>query len=124
MNTRDPKLIALQFNEFINARDLEGLTSLMSETHTFIDSANDEYHGKDVMTEGWNEFFRRYPDYTNVFTKVCSRDNLVVMIGYSTCSNEPELDGPALWTTIIENDLVAEWRVYDDTEENRKKFDV
>ena len=124
MNKKDPKLVALQFNDCINARDLDGLTAFMTDDHTFIDSVNKEHRGKATMTKGWQEFFRRYPDYKNIFTTVCSRDNRVIMIGYSTCSNEPKLGGPALWTAIIENDLVAEWRVYDDTEDNRNKLGV
>jgi hypothetical protein len=31
MNTRDPKLTALQFNECINHQDIDGMTSLMGE---------------------------------------------------------------------------------------------
>jgi len=37
MNSRDPKLIVLLFNECINNQDVEELTSLMTEDHTFID---------------------------------------------------------------------------------------
>lgn len=33
MNIRDPKLIALQFNEFINNQDIEGLSGLMTDDH-------------------------------------------------------------------------------------------
>lgn len=39
MNTKDPKLIALQFNECINKQDIKGLSSLMTDDHTFIDRA-------------------------------------------------------------------------------------
>lgn len=62
-----------------------------------------------------------YPDYENHFSTLESRDNLVLIIGHSTCSIEP-VDGPALWTAKIENDLVAEWRVYFDTIDNRIKL--
>lgn len=43
------------------------------------------------------------------------------MVGHSECSEEI-LDGPALWTAVIKDGRVQEWRVYDDTEENRKKL--
>jgi len=33
----DPKLIALQFNEFINQQNIPGLTILLMEDHRFID---------------------------------------------------------------------------------------
>ena len=75
------------------------------------------------MIEGWLDFFDRYPDYKNHFSRVESRGDFVVIEGYSTCSYDP-LDGPALWTAKVENDLVAEWRVYLDTEENRKMLNL
>lgn len=121
MNEKDPKLIVLQFNECINNQDIKGLADLMTEDHVFIDSSDDVHGGKEFMTQGWIDFFNQYPDYRNHFSTVESRDNLVLVIGHSTCSFEP-LDGPALWTAKVENGLVAEWRVYLDTIENRKKL--
>jgi ketosteroid isomerase-like protein len=121
MSKKDPKLIVLQFNECINTQDIDGLSNLMSDNHVFIDSSDDVHTGKDSMVKGWIEFFYSYPDYRNHFPKIESRENLVLIIGFSTCSHKP-LDGPALWTAKIENDLVAEWRVYLDTKENRAKL--
>jgi ketosteroid isomerase-like protein len=121
MSKKDPKLIVLQFNECINTQDIDGLSNLMSDNHVFIDSSDDVHTGKDSMVKGWIEFFNTYPDYRNHFPKIESRENLVLIIGFSTCSHKP-LDGPALWTAKIENDLVAEWRVYLDTKENRAKL--
>jgi predicted SnoaL-like aldol condensation-catalyzing enzyme len=94
---------------------------LMAEDHLFIDSSDDVHKGKEMMVKGWNDFFNQYPDYRNHFSVVESRDNLVLVIGHSTCSHE-SLDGPALWTAKVENDLIAEWRVYLDTVENRQKL--
>lgn len=37
MNSKDPKLVALQFNECINNQDLNGLALLMTDDHAFID---------------------------------------------------------------------------------------
>ena len=124
MNKKDPKLVVLQFNECINNQDIIGLADLMADDYVFIDSS-DDYHsgGKKVMVEGWQEFFDLYPDYRNHFSILESRDNLVFVIGYSTCSYQ-QLDGPALWTAKVENDLVAEWRVYLDTAENREKLNL
>ena len=119
MGNRDPILIVLQFNECINNRDLQGLADLMTEDHVFIDSSDVVHEGKKFMVKGWNDFFNHYPDYQNHFSILESRENRVYIIGHSTCSYEP-LDGPALWTAKVENDLIAEWRVYLDNEINRK----
>ena len=122
MNKKDPKLIALQFNECINEQNLSGLSDLMTEDHTCI--IKEETHiGKETMTELWKQFFDMLPDYKNHFTRIESRENLVIIVGFSTCSHKP-LEGPALWTARIENDRVAEWRIYDDTKENRKDLKI
>ena len=119
MDERDPKLVVLLFNECINNQDINGLSDLMAEDYVFIDSSDDYYaDGKEAMVSGWQEFFDLYPDYQNHFSMVLSRENLVLVAGHSTCSYR-NLDGPALWTAKIDNDLVAEWRVYLDTAENR-----
>ena len=123
MNTVDPKLIALQFNEFINRQDIVGLTGLMTGGHTFIDRKGEVDEGKESMTKGWMSFFESFPDYRNTFESVHSRGALVVLYGYATweIGGDPDY---AIWTAKIENDLVAEWRIYEDTEENRAKFNL
>jgi len=123
MNTKDPKLTALQFNEHINNQDIKALSGLMTDSHTFIDREDEVTRGKEPMTKGWIEFFRSFPDYRNIFTRVESQDNLVILIGYATWSNGTQPDH-GLWTARIENDLVAEWRIYADTEENRKRLNI
>ena len=123
MNKRDPKIIALLFNECINNQELDGLTNLMSDDYTFIDSKNKIHPSKEDGIKGWGEFFSTYPDYRNNFSKIILKEDLVIIIGYSTCSYEP-LDGPALWTARVRNDLIAEWRIYDDTQENREKLGI
>ncbi|MFX1548560.1 MAG: nuclear transport factor 2 family protein [Promethearchaeota archaeon] len=122
MNTRDPKITALLYNEYINTRNLEGVISLMAENHRFIDSKN-RVENKEQMEKSWKEFFFEYPDYKNIFHTVISRDNLVILLGHSECS-EPVLDGPAIWSAKIENDQVSEWRIYDDTKENRSRLNI
>jgi ketosteroid isomerase-like protein len=102
-------MVALRFNEKINERDLDGLVKLMTDDHIFIDNSGEV--GRN-MKEGWRRFFRDYPDYRNIFTSVAVKDNVVIMIGYSTCSNEPRLNGPNMWTAKARDGLVFEWRVY------------
>jgi hypothetical protein len=108
MDAFDVMMVALGFNEKINQRNLVGLVKLMTTDHTFIDNSGDVY--KD-MKEGWREFFENNPDYRNIFTSVTVKDNVVVMVGYSTCSNERRLNGPSIWTAKIRGGRVSEWRV-------------
>jgi predicted SnoaL-like aldol condensation-catalyzing enzyme len=123
MNSKDPKLTALQFNECINNQDIKGLSNLMTEDHTLIVREGDVVKGKEPNTNGWTGFFNQFPDYKNIFTRVESRDDLVIIIGYANWSKEP-VEDHVIWTAKIQDDLVAEWRIYEDTEENRKKFNI
>ena len=45
------------------------------------------------------------------------------MIGHSECTEET-LHGPAIWTAIIEDNLVAEWWVYEDIKEVRLRLGI
>lgn len=118
-----PSAIALRFNGYINFRNIDGLQSMMTEDHTFIDSANDVHAGKEMMVTGWKEFFDTYPDYRNIFTRLFERGNFVIILGYSMCSYSP-LDGPAIWSARIRDGNLSEWRVYLDTKENRAHLQI
>jgi ketosteroid isomerase-like protein len=117
----DAMMVALRFNESINAGDLNGLVALMTPDHRFIDKTGHVEKGRDAMKEGWKRFFAAYPDYRNVFIRVQAEGPLVIMIGYSTCSYGP-LDGAALWSARIREGRVVEWRVYEDTVQNRTRL--
>ena len=123
MNKRDPKLTALQFNEFINRQDIEGLSSLMTDDHTFVDREGRVDKGKDSMIQGWIRFFEQFPGYRNTFTRVESRDDLVILIGFAEWTRGASPDH-AIWTARIKDDQVAEWRIYHDTDENRAALGV
>ena len=44
-------------HECINAQDADGLSSLMTQDHMFIDREGGEVTGKGAMTKGWIQFF-------------------------------------------------------------------
>ncbi len=121
MNTRDPKLTALLFNECINNQDIRGLSSLMTEDHTIIVREGITVRGKQPNIEGWTGFFAQFPKYRNTFHRVESKDDYVVIVGFADWSEEQPYD-PVIWTAKVEGDRIAEWRIYDDTEQNRQEL--
>jgi len=124
MKSRDPKLIALLFNECINNRDIEGLVALMTDDHSLVCNGHVDTKDKNSSREVWSSFFRMFPDYLNHFSRIESRDDFVVIIGKSTCSNEAKLNTNTLWSVRIQNDIVSEWQVYEDRPENRSKLQI
>ena len=123
MTPTDPQSIALQFNDYINARDIDGLAQLMTDDHTFIDTADNTIQGKQSCLAGWREFFHSFPDYKNIFETVTVKGPFVIMTGHSTCADH-RLEGPALWTAKIRDEKVAAWRVYEDTADNRQRLHI
>src|ERR687897_877365 len=103
-----------RFNDCINARDLDGLAGLMHIDHKFIDSAGSVVAGKQACLEAWQGFFASFPDYRNVIKSMTPHGDEVTMVGYSACA-EPALAGPAIWTAMIRDGQVAQWRVDEDT---------
>ena len=124
MNTRDPKLTALLFNECINSEDIDGMVSLMTDNHSLICYDEVGSINKKTSREAWARFFKDVANYKNHFTRIESKDNSVIMIGNATCSNVESLNINVLWSAKIENDKLSEWQVYDDTIENRKRLKI
>ena len=117
----DQKAIIVRFNDYINSRDLNGLSKLMTDDHTLV--TNSILQGKGKVLEAWREFFKLLPDYKNTFNIIELQDDFVRVIGHSTCSDK-RLDGPALWMVKVQGNKIAEWRVYDDTPENRELIGI
>ncbi len=117
----DPKAIARQFNEHVNNQNIIGLAELMTENHRFVDRKGKMVEGKGNMTKCWVDFSAAFPEYKNTFTRMESRGNLVILFGYANWKRDGDPDY-AIWTATIENNLVAEWRIYENTEANRKLF--
>jgi hypothetical protein len=116
----DAESIALQFNDYINNQNLNGLVNLMTGNHVFIDSANNRITGKSNNEANWRKFFELFPGYRNIFEAVRSTDLAVIMRGYSVCPDDRLNNSRAIWVARIVGGKVDEWHVYFDTEENRK----
>ena len=118
----EPTAVAIRFNDAVNARDLAQLTDLMTDDHRFIDPADTVVTGKEACVDAWRGFFTAFPTYRNIWETVRPNDSGVVVIGHSVCPGHPELDGPALWTIVLDSAGVAEWRVHPDTPETRQRL--
>ena len=104
-------LVVKNFNEAINSRDLARLSSLISDDHTFVDYTGSIIKGKKASVAAWENFFRQFPDYQNVFDRIIINNNLVAITGHSSCLDK-RLNGPALWKATIEKNLIKTWRIY------------
>ena len=117
----NPISIVRSFNECINQQDIEGLAILMHEDHTFLDRDGSVHGPKSEMVKGWKQFFGMFPDYRNTIDQIRVEGNRVFVLGSAFWSEEEPHD-PVIWTAFIDDGLVREWRVYEDTPENRQAF--
>ncbi len=117
----DPISIVQAFNNCINNQDIDGLAALMPEDHTFIDRDGSSHGPKSHMVEGWKQFFEMFALYKNTFSEIKAEENRVFVLGFAYWSEKEPYD-PVIWTAKIESNLIAEWRVCEDSDENRKKF--
>ena len=114
----DARRLVLAFNDCINARDVVGLASLMTDDHAFIDTEGNSVSGRGACLDAWRRFFSAFPDYRNTFEQLIEYDEIIVISGYSTCA-DPRLSGPALWTAKVRDSRVAEWRVLEENDAHR-----
>jgi ketosteroid isomerase-like protein len=106
----EPRAVVIAFNDRINHRDIDGLTALMTDDHTFVDPAGATIVGKAECAAAWRGFFAAFPDYRNRFDAVSATGSSVTVDGRSECS-EPALAGPARWSAVVRFDKVARWQV-------------
>jgi ketosteroid isomerase-like protein len=125
-----PITTAQAFVRAINRQSVEDLAELMTADHHFIDSLGSLVSGREKMRVGWAAYFRMIPDYAIEIEETCCDGPVVVMLGtargtYSadgTLKEENRWQTPAAFRAFIEEDKVAEWRVYCDNEPVRRKM--
>ena len=121
MAPKDAEHLIASFNDCINAQDLAGLSAFMTDDHVFIDKAHNRVVGKSACQEAWRGFFVAFPDYRNIFEDIQVHGDTMVIAGRSTCS-DPRLAGAALWSAKLRDGRISQWRVGEDTKDNRESF--
>jgi len=119
--------VSQAFLRAINRQDVDRLVELMSPAHRFIDTLGSVVEGRDKMRQGWAAYFRMVPDYTVAVEEYYPADPVVIMLGIAsgTYTSDGNLHPQNRWQTpvairaLVEDGLVAEWRVYADNEPMR-----
>jgi len=112
----------------INEGNVSQLSSLMTDDHTFVDSAGRVEAGRDHMTAGWTQYFRMFPDYRIEIQNILQAEGLVAVFGSASGTYngkrglvpENRIEMPAAWKAIVENDKIKFWQVYADWTEGWK----
>ena len=116
--------LALEFVDHINSHDTASLANLMTEDVLFVDGLGQEVRGWRKMNLAWKGYFELFPDYSIQVDDVFCQGSVAGLFGYAqgTFAVGGEMPAenrwriPAAWKAAIREGLVAEWRVYADTE--------
>lgn len=136
MMNQSPEAIAFEFINRINAGDPDGMAELLTLDHESIDMSGSASRGRETMRKGWIDYFRMFPDYKIRIEDTHAKSHKVIFIGTSegTLSEDGraimikqngavppdnELQGPAIWSAIVCDGKIAQWRIYDDNAETR-----
>jgi len=104
----------------INAGDVAGIASLMTEGHRFVDATGAAHSGRQPMSAGWRHYFAMFPDYRIEIEQTVAEGDAVAAFGWAAGSfhGDPEKRWkiPAAFGAVVRDGLIAEWRVYADIE--------
>ena len=112
-----------EFVDVINDHDVEGLASLMTNDHKFIDAAGNTFSGKENMKDGWKMYFKSFPDYWIEIERITEKDDEVFGFGWASGTHAGHITGdqnhyfkiPAAFRAQIAGEKVKLWQVYADT---------
>ncbi len=116
--------VAMEFVRAINRQNVSALAALMTTDHRFIDSLGNAVAGREAMRTGWAGYFGMVPDYALAIEENYADGPVVVLLGVAqgTYKGKAGLSPENRWQTPIavraqiEEELVAEWRIYADNE--------
>lgn len=114
----------------INRRSPREISDLMTEDHTFVDSAGRVESGRRNTTAGWSEYFRMFPDYTILVETILADHELVAVFGSASGTYngkrglvaENRIEMPAAWRAVVHDGKVKRWQVYADWTEGTRKM--
>ncbi len=119
------------FVEAINARNVEAITDLMTEDHTFVDSMGTVASGRRSMATGWAGYFRMFPDYEIRIDAILADGPLVAAFGSAAGTYNGSrglvpanrIEMPAAWRAIVADGKIKRWQVYADWTEGHRIID-
>jgi ketosteroid isomerase-like protein len=114
------KKVFYAFVEAINQHTTDGICSLMTNDHKFIDAQGNEITGKGKMKIAWQSYFELFPDYKIEVIDIFESADIIGAFGsasgsFKEAKNSHFLKLPAAWKAIIEKNKVKHWQVYADT---------
>jgi len=127
----NPKEVILAFVEKINAHDVDGLCALMTDDHVFVDSDGTHVAGRETLRMAWATYLKWFPDYYISQEQVFGQGSVVAIFGrargtYAGDGQQADRQPweiPAAWKAVVQEERVAEWRVYANVDAVRRQME-
>jgi limonene-1,2-epoxide hydrolase len=115
----------------INRRKPSEISALMTEDHTFVDSGGGIQSGRKPVTAGWEEYFRRFPDYRIRVESILADEAIVAVFGSASGTYNGKrglvpvnrIEMPAAWKAKVVAGKIKLWQVYTDWTEGSRIID-
>lgn len=127
MGNPHPLEVTMDFIKRINAGDVNALCELMSEGHIFQDALGKRFIGRETMRQGWTMYFKLVTDYQVHAVEFFQTQDRLAVFGNASgrytggaAAKETFWEVPAAWRAVVQDGLIAEWRVYADNQPLRK----
>jgi ketosteroid isomerase-like protein len=127
MGNPQPLEVAMDFIKRINAGDVNALCELMTEGHIFQDALGKRFIGRETMRQGWAMYFKLVTDYQVHAVEFFQTQDRLAIFGTASgrytggaATKENFWEVPAAWRAVVQDGLIAEWRVYADNQPLRK----
>jgi ketosteroid isomerase-like protein len=116
--------VVLEFEEHINARNVEAICGLMTSDAEFVDSLGNRIQGQAKLRSAWDGYFKIVPDYSITHSEIFANGETVAVFGSAqgTFSKDGRLSKenfwktPAAWRAMVKDGKIALWQVYADNE--------
>src|SRR4051812_17543169 len=122
-----PLAAVISFIDCINRGDIEALTKLMDEQHALLVLAEDPVVGRAANAEAWRGYFAAFPNYVIYPSHIAVDGEQVAVVGFTTGSHlglrdDEESELTAIWTAIVRDGHLTEWRIREDSVEARDEL--
>jgi ketosteroid isomerase-like protein len=113
--------IVIRFITAINSHNIDLISELLAEDHKFTDSLGSVYRGKELMTKGWTNYLKMFPDYKIDIDEIYNDGDKIMFTGKASGTYPADKDTKenhwvinAAWRALIINDKIKEWQVFGD----------
>jgi ketosteroid isomerase-like protein len=113
----------------ITARDVDALSTLMTDDHELVVFDEPPSCGREANVEAWRGYVSSFPAYVITPHETVERDGVVAVLGHTTGSHlglpdDEERQLTLIWVAQVVDGTIRSWRLVDDTRENRRSLGI